>query len=565
MNYYDALADELVDRYESLQFEQVHGEVLDAFPGTAAQILDVGAGSGRDAAALADRGHHVVAVEPADELRRRARARHSQSNILWKDDRLPDLSDVYDIGRRFDVVLLSAVWMHIRPEHRDRAMRKLAGLLEPGGKLIVTTRTVPFDGRRTLFEVQPDRLEARAEDHGLDTVRRVETDDLLGRSEVDWATVVLQAPDDGTAALPTLRNIIVNDDKFSTYKLGLLRTFLRIAAESSGLVQHTEDGTVRVPSGLVCLYWLRTYWHPVEAGIAQMSHGTPAFEREILELDDKLSPFDLDIGTRLEGKPAQSLHSALKSIRSSITNDGPVKYTTHAGSSERIFKHHNARTPSDVDAIELAADYLGDFGWISVPTEIFEAMTRHWVWIEPTVVREWTAMSRNIEGQDARPADDYRRAMRWRGEDPRETEYAADKLVELSNANSDAAVGVWTGRHLDERDDFEVDHCIPYAHWQNNSLWNLVPSTSNANQAKSDRLPSAELLTAVESRVRHWWREAYLGSKYHRRFVHEADASLPGTDLSVDAPDLDSIFEALEWQVARMRRDQQIEEWDGIE
>ncbi|MFB6373230.1 MAG: HNH endonuclease domain-containing protein, partial [Bradymonadaceae bacterium] len=162
---------------------------------------------------------------------------------------------------------------------------------------------------------------------------------------------------------------------------------------------------------------------------------------------------------------------------------------------------------------------------------------------------------------DPRAMEAYNRAVEWKGEDPRETEYAADKLLELAEAGSPVARGVWTGRGLGEREDFEVDHCIPYAHWHNNSLWNLLPSTTSANQSKSDRLPAADLLDEAKPRITEWWNEAYVGSEHHRRFVFEADASLPGTDLDVEEPDLDDIFQALDWQVARMRRDQQIEEW----
>jgi SAM-dependent methyltransferase len=563
MNYYDTLADELVDRYESVTFEEVHRDVLEEFPGVAAQILDVGAGSGRDAAALADEGHQVVAVEPSEEMRQRARERHGQSNILWKDGRLPELSSVYEIGDTYDVILLSAVWMHVRPEHRDRAMRKLVGLLEPGGKLVITSRSVPFDGKRTLYRVDPKRLQARGEDHGLETVRQVESDDLLGRSDVDWSTVVFEAPDDGTAALPTLRNIIVNDDKHATYKLGLLRTFLRIAAEAGGLVERTEDGYVSIPSGLVCLYWLRTYWDSVEMGIPQMPHGQPSFAEDVLELDRRISPYDLRVGSRFEGETAQKLHSTLKTIRSSITNDGPVRYTTYAGSEQPIFLHDNSPRSNTVDGVELTPEYLDSFGWISVPGQIFDAMSRHWVWIEPTVLREWTAMVRQMEGDGTRSLDEYNQALQWRGEDPRETEYAAQKLLELAEAGSPAARGVWSGRSLANRDEFEVDHCIPYAHWHNNSLWNLLPSTSSANQSKSDRLPAADLLDRAQGRITEWWNEAYVGSEHHRRFVFEADASLPGTDLEVDDPDVDEVFRALDWQVQRMRRDQQIESWEG--
>jgi len=46
-------------------------------------------------------------------------------------------------------------------------------------------------------------------------------------------------------------------------------------------------------------------------------------------------------------------------------------------------------------------------------------------------------------------------------------------------------------------------------------------------------------------------------------YAVEADTALPGTDLDQDDPDLDEIFDALEWQVDRMRRDQQVEAWPG--
>ncbi|RUT67608.1 SAM-dependent methyltransferase, partial [Flavobacterium cupreum] len=62
--HYEQNAQELVDRYESLSFEHVHADLLDLLPAPGATILDVGAGSGRDAAWFAARGYDVVAVEP---------------------------------------------------------------------------------------------------------------------------------------------------------------------------------------------------------------------------------------------------------------------------------------------------------------------------------------------------------------------------------------------------------------------------------------------------------------------------------------------------------------------
>ena len=50
------------DQYQSLTFEQVHQDWLSFLCGKAGLALDVGAGSGRDASALATQGWDVVAV-----------------------------------------------------------------------------------------------------------------------------------------------------------------------------------------------------------------------------------------------------------------------------------------------------------------------------------------------------------------------------------------------------------------------------------------------------------------------------------------------------------------------
>ena len=62
--HYDQNAEQLVSQYESLTFEHVHPALLDLLPPPGATILDVGAGSGRDAAWFAAKGYDVVAAEP---------------------------------------------------------------------------------------------------------------------------------------------------------------------------------------------------------------------------------------------------------------------------------------------------------------------------------------------------------------------------------------------------------------------------------------------------------------------------------------------------------------------
>jgi hypothetical protein len=63
---------------------------------------------------------------------------------------------------------------------------------------------------------------------------------------------------------------------------------------------------------------------------------------------------------------------------------------------------------------------------------------------------------------------------------------------------------VWSGRCLDAG--FAVDHVISFALWDSNDLWNLVPSHTQVNNQKSDKLPTAELLRERKPALVEVWR-----------------------------------------------------------
>lgn len=87
-------AENLVERYENIPFADVHRSVLHLIPAAPCRVLDIGSGTGRDAAAFAAMEHRVVAVEPTAEMRLRAIALHRSPQIEWLDDSLPDLAEV---------------------------------------------------------------------------------------------------------------------------------------------------------------------------------------------------------------------------------------------------------------------------------------------------------------------------------------------------------------------------------------------------------------------------------------------------------------------------------------
>ncbi|MFJ9148810.1 class I SAM-dependent methyltransferase [Streptomyces sp. NPDC102270] len=188
--YYAESAERLGRVYESVSFEAVHGALLDLLPEAPARVLDIGAGTGRDAAALAGRGYTVDAVEPVAELRRVAERLHPGSGVSWRAGALPEIPGVRG---PYDVVLLSAVWMHLLPEERPHAMRRLAGLLGPGGILLITLRRGEPPVDRRMFDIPPREVAGHGAEAGLRLLRIVdEKADRLGRAAVHWNAVALQ-------------------------------------------------------------------------------------------------------------------------------------------------------------------------------------------------------------------------------------------------------------------------------------------------------------------------------------------------------------------------------------
>ena len=172
-----------------MSFEAAHRSVLHYLSLPPSRVADLGAGSGRDAAALAARGHDVYAVEPVPAFLKAAQHLHAHAAVTWIDDTLPDLDQ---LGGEFALVMTTAVWMHLDEDERARGTRRIAGLLAPGGRWVLTLRhgSVP-EGRR-VFDVAPVEVISAAADCGLELAHFSHCADAHGREGVSWTNLVLE-------------------------------------------------------------------------------------------------------------------------------------------------------------------------------------------------------------------------------------------------------------------------------------------------------------------------------------------------------------------------------------
>lgn len=148
---YASAAKELVGRYEAVSPAELYFRMAHLLPRPGSSVIDIGAGTGRDAGWLAARGCSVLAVEPVAAFREAGRRLHGEAQVEWFDDSLPSLARVRKRGQAYQFLLLSGVWQHLDDRQRQAAMPVLRTLTAFGGSLLMSVRHGPGAPTRPCF------------------------------------------------------------------------------------------------------------------------------------------------------------------------------------------------------------------------------------------------------------------------------------------------------------------------------------------------------------------------------------------------------------------------------
>lgn len=502
--FYDLHAAEVAARYESAPSPVARFFPL-AFP-AGARVLDVGAGSGRDAAALLGTGYDAFAVEPSAGLRLAAGTAHPELRSRLVNGSLPSIGTPF--GGDFDGILCCAVLMHLAEAELFDAALALRRLLKPHGRLLLSIPTsrpgLAADHRdpsqRLFHPYTPEQLQLLLERLGFQLIGRWNTDDVLKRADTSWVTLLFELRL-GTAlrAVDQIEGILNRDRKTATYKFALFRALAEIATQEPRAPRWLPEGKVAVSIDRIAKRWLLYYWpifasdRPVPQSLAEGAGNLrqpvafrAALTRLVRHFDGQgehsgLTAWHLaSTAGQVSLETARLERVALKAIADAIRS-GPVTFAGGALESGTVFEYDR-----DSRSVVMSAELWRELSLLG-----------HWI-IDAVIVR-WAALTERFARRQGLRSGDVLPLLLARPEPERVT-----ALARAAYQGAGVERCVWSGRQL-KGEHMAVDHVIPFALWGNNDLWNLLPTHREVNRQKSDKLPAGELLDARRAEIYDDW------------------------------------------------------------
>ena len=177
-----------------LDFAEINKDFLEFLPPAPGFVLDAGAGVGQNAAALAQLGHLVVAVEPLAAFLEVARSTYGGLDILWVEDSLPLLQKLAYASGAFNFILVAGVWHHLDEQERVLCMARFATLMSDGGVCAMSLRHGPAGVGKHVFPTDGQRTAALATEYSLRVVLHLtnQPSQMRNKAGVTWTRLVLR-------------------------------------------------------------------------------------------------------------------------------------------------------------------------------------------------------------------------------------------------------------------------------------------------------------------------------------------------------------------------------------
>lgn len=195
IEYYEKNASDVSFLYEKANMEELHKKLLYNFSDKDF-ILEIGCGSGRDAAFLSKSNKIVVAIDKSKSMINEAKSLHPEIKHRFFTH---DFS-VLNIGIKFDGIYSIATLMHLSKVEILDAINNIANALCDDGIFIFSVSLYRNDTNEFGLDKDGRFFQDYSEDEwinicidaGLKIVEVTKTGDGLNRKKMQWMTVVCQ-------------------------------------------------------------------------------------------------------------------------------------------------------------------------------------------------------------------------------------------------------------------------------------------------------------------------------------------------------------------------------------
>jgi SAM-dependent methyltransferase len=197
VSYYDENAAEVSRRFESADMSRNHRCLLRHLSPRGARVLEIGCGSGRDAAFLLANGYDIRGVDASAGLIEEALKIHPELQGRLSVGSVPFPQDGALLRGTFQAVVCLAVLMHVPEADLAETVSQIDRMLEAGGTvfLSVSTERPGVDGHgrgtggRLFLERRPEELQGIFERQGFRLAARYDTPDVHARA-IAWHSLV---------------------------------------------------------------------------------------------------------------------------------------------------------------------------------------------------------------------------------------------------------------------------------------------------------------------------------------------------------------------------------------
>jgi SAM-dependent methyltransferase len=128
------------------RLRRVHQAIAERYAQSESRILEIGCGTGSLAAMMARKGAHVIGVDASqamlDQAKRRIEGEQLGDRVEFVQIDASLIGERFDPGS-FDLIVSTLVFSELPPDEQEFVLQACAGLLAPGGTILLADEFVP--------------------------------------------------------------------------------------------------------------------------------------------------------------------------------------------------------------------------------------------------------------------------------------------------------------------------------------------------------------------------------------------------------------------------------------